>query len=112
MDVLEGTPWKLNPEADEAEAVLSNLDEQICMPAEVVTERPRYLEREIVPRRVMITVFVVGQFGPSPSCMGCHFLCVGGELTSPHPSLQVSNHHAHGRDAACASRVECEWRPR
>ena len=78
MDVLEGTPWKLNPEADDAEAVLPNLDEQNCMPAEVVTERPRYLEREIVPRRVMITVFVVGQFGPSPSCMGCHFLCVGG----------------------------------
>ena len=74
MDVLEGTPWKLNPEADEAEAV----DEQNCMPADVVTERPRYLEREYVPRRVMNTVSVVGQFGPSPSFMGCHFLCVDG----------------------------------
>ena len=56
MDVLEGTPWKLNHEADEAVAV----DEQNCMPAEFVTERPRYQEREIVPRRVMITVSVVG----------------------------------------------------
>ena len=72
--MLEGTPWKLSREADEAEAVLLNVDDHICIPAEVVMQRLRYLEREYVPRRVMITVFVVGKFGPSLSFMVCNFL--------------------------------------
>ena len=59
MNMIGKTPWKLHPETDEAEAVLPNLDEQICMPAEIVMDRPKYQERDHVPRRVMITASVV-----------------------------------------------------
>ena len=73
---------------------------------EIAMDRPKYQERDYVPRRVMITASVVGRFGPSPGCMGCHFLSVGGNR---HPHTEACRSRLvtlMSSDTECAKKVQ------
>ena len=69
-------------------------------------DRPKYQERDYVPRRVMISASVVGRFGPSPGCMECHFLSVGGNR---HPHTEACRSRLvtlMSGDTECAKKVQ------
>ena len=105
MDVLEGTPWKLNPEADEAEAVLPSVDDQHLHARQGCYEKTKIpgarncakkSDDHSVCRWAVRTISLLH---------GLPFPLRRWELTSAHQRLQDSTHHAHGRDAACARKV-------
>ena len=75
---LGGTPWKVNPQAEESDQVIQD-DVKILPSAtpEVPVEPPHALFREEAPRKVYVKTGVLKEIGYTPGCLGCQALQSG-----------------------------------
>lgn len=72
LQCLGGTPWKVNPQAEEVEQVAQDSVPSVPSATLVIAPGPPHVAfRKEAPRKVYVKTDVLSQIGYTPGCLGC-----------------------------------------